>query len=99
MPNSLSSKTGSLATNLKDTLCLTILGLRITAIFQLFQDYLSRNNQYFWQKVANLTPQIYLCDEKYDTLAYDQAITTFAGYQIVVRQSFIGSVHRSTKLF
>ncbi len=29
-----SSKTGSLATNLKDTLCLTILGLSTRAIFQ-----------------------------------------------------------------
>ncbi len=32
----------------------------------------------FWQKAANLTPQIYLWREKYDTLAYDRAITTFA---------------------
>ena len=49
--------------------------------------------------VGSVNPQIHLRGEKYDAFAYDIKITTFAGDRIVVGQSCIEPVHRSTKQF
>jgi hypothetical protein len=94
-----SSKSGSLATNLKDSLCVTA-GLSSTrTIVQLFLGQPQHKLSYILAKAANATAQIHLRRAKYYTLAYDRAVTTFGGYHAVVLQCFMGSVHRSTKLF